>query len=64
MAFDTRELFARLLKCESGGEGVEGMRAVASVIINRSTVPNGEFARIATAEMCGQLLNSQISLPA
>ena len=46
MAFDTRELFARLLKCESGGEGVEGMRAVASVIINRSTVPNGEFARI------------------
>ncbi len=46
MAFDTRELFARLLKCESGGEGVEGMRAVASVIINRSTVPYGEFARI------------------
>lgn len=46
MAFDTRELFARLLKCESGGEGFEGMRAVASVIINRSTVPYGEFARI------------------
>lgn len=46
MAFDTRELFARLLKCESGGEGIEGMRAVASVIINRSTVPYGEFARI------------------
>ena len=46
MAFDTRELFARLLKCESGGEGIQGMRAVASVIINRSTVPNGEFARI------------------
>ena len=45
MAFDTRELFARLLKCESGGEGIEGMRAVASVIINRSTVPYGEFAR-------------------
>lgn len=46
MAFDTRELFARLLKCESGGEGIDGMRAVASVIINRSTVPYGEFARI------------------
>ena len=44
MAFDTRELFARLLKCESGGEGIEGMRAVASVIINRSTVPYGECA--------------------
>lgn len=46
MAFDTRELFARLIKCESGGEGLEGMAAVASVIINRATVPNGEFARV------------------
>ena len=46
MAFDTRELFARLLKCERGGEGVEGKRAVASVIIHRSTGPNGECARI------------------
>lgn len=46
MAFDTRELFARLLQCEAGGEGDDGMRAVASVIINRANVPNGEFARI------------------
>lgn len=46
MAFTTRELFARLIKCEAGGEGDEGMRAVASVIINRANVPNGEFARI------------------
>lgn len=46
MTFDTRELFARLIKCEAGGEGDDGMRAVASVIINRSTVPNGEFARV------------------
>ncbi len=46
VAFDTRELFARLIKCEAGGEGIDGMRAVASVIINRSNVPDGEFARI------------------
>ncbi|MEE1319859.1 MAG: cell wall hydrolase [Ruminococcus sp.] len=46
MAFDTRELFARLLKCEAGGEGEDGMRAVASVIVNRANVPDGEFARI------------------
>lgn len=46
MAFDTRELFARLIKCEAGGEGLEGMLAVASVIINRANVPDGEFARV------------------
>lgn len=46
VAFDTRELFARILKCEAGGEGIDGMRAVASVIINRANVPDGEFARV------------------
>lgn len=46
MAYDTRELLARLIQCEAGGEGYDGMQAVASVIINRSTVPNGEFSRI------------------
>ena len=46
MPFDTRELFARLIQCEAGGEGDDGMRAVASVIMNRATVPYGEFARI------------------
>ena len=46
MALSTRELLARLLKCEAGGEGENGMRAVASVIVNRTRVPNGEFARV------------------
>lgn len=46
MALDTRELFARLIKCEAGGEGDNGMRAVASVIINRSEIGTGEFARV------------------
>lgn len=46
MAYDTRELFARLIQCEAGGEGDDGMRAVATVIMNRARVSNGEFARI------------------
>lgn len=46
MAYDTRELFARLIQCEAGGEGDDGMRAVATVIMNRANVPNGEFARV------------------
>lgn len=25
MAFDTRELFARLIQCEAGGEGEDGI---------------------------------------
>ena len=29
------ELFARLIQCEAGGEGDNGMRAVASVVMNR-----------------------------
>ena len=35
MPLSDRELFARLIQCEAGGEGDTGMRAVASVIINR-----------------------------
>lgn len=46
MPFDTREMMARLLKCEAGGEGDDGMRAVATVIMNRATVPYGEFFRV------------------
>lgn len=46
MAFSERELLARLIQCEAGGEGDNGMRAVASVIMNRTRVPYGEFARI------------------
>ena len=43
---DTREMFARMIKCEAGGEGDDGMRAVATVIMNRVHVPNGEYQRV------------------
>ena len=46
MAYSVRELFARLIQCEAEGEGDEGMRAVASVVMNRVNAPNGEFARV------------------
>ena len=46
MAPDTRELFARLIQCEAGGEGEYGMAAVATVIMNRATVTDGEFSRV------------------
>lgn len=46
MALDTRELFARLIQCEAGGEGTSGMAAVATVIMNRATIGYGEFGRV------------------
>ena len=46
MPFSDRELFARLIQCEAGGEGDDGMRAVASVIMNRTNIPYGEFFRV------------------
>lgn len=41
MPFSDRELFARLIKCEAGGEGESGMKAVATVIMNRVHVASG-----------------------
>ena len=46
MAYSERELLARLIQCEAGGEGTEGMKAVASVVMNRVRAENGEFARV------------------
>jgi len=46
MAVDTRELFARLIRCEAGGEGEAGMKAVATVVMNRVRVDYGEYQRV------------------
>ncbi len=43
MAYSNRELLARMIKCEAGGEGENGMKAVATVIMNRVRVPDGEY---------------------
>ena len=42
------ELFARLIQCEAGGEGDNGMRAVASVVMNRVRIRKGEYGRYNT----------------
>lgn len=46
MNFSDRELLARIVMCEAGGEGDNGMKAVASVIMNRVNVSTGEYFRI------------------
>lgn len=46
MAYSDRELLARIIKCEAGGEGQNGMQAVATVVMNRIRVPYGEYHRI------------------
>lgn len=46
MAYSDRELLARMIQCEAGGEGDNGMRAVASVIMNRVNSAEGEYARV------------------
>ncbi len=46
MAYSERELLARIVQCEAGGEGNNGMKAVATVIMNRVNVSTGEYARI------------------
>lgn len=39
------ELLARIIQCEAGGEGEDGMKAVATVIVNRLTEMRGEYGR-------------------
>ncbi len=46
MPYSARELLARIIKCEAGGEGVTGMKAVATVVMNRVHVPYGEYQRV------------------
>lgn len=46
MAYSDRELLARLVQCEAGGEGEDGMKGVASVVMNRVRATGGEYARV------------------
>ena len=44
--YSDRELLARLIQCEAGGEGFDGMMAVGGVVMNRVHVSAGEYNRI------------------
>lgn len=46
MAYSDRELLARIIECEAGGEGDNGMKAVATVILNRTYASEGEYFRV------------------
>ena len=46
MPYSDRELIARIIQCEAGGEGDNGMKAVATVIMNRVNISEGEYARV------------------
>lgn len=51
MAYSDRELLARLIECEAGGEGEIGMKAVAGVVMNRVNVAGGEYARVGQGDI-------------
>ena len=38
-AFISKEIFARIIRCEAEGEGDTGMKAVATVVMNRVHIP-------------------------
>lgn len=46
-----RELLARLIKCEAGGEGEDGMKAVATTVMNRVRAPYGEYQRVGQGDV-------------
>lgn len=51
MSFDERELLARIIKCEAEGEGENGMRAVATIVMNRVNAPYGEYQRVGQGDV-------------
>mgnify|MGYP000002603057 FL=1 len=56
MPLSARELFARMIRCEAEGEGDNGMKAVATVIMNRVHVPYGEYMRVCQGDLRKVLL--------
>ena len=50
MAYSNVDLLARLIQCEAGGEGDNGMKAVACVVMNRVEVSYGEYGRLDTIQ--------------
>ncbi len=51
MPLSARELLARIIKCEAGGEGDTGMKGVATVVMNRVHVAYGEYQRVCQGDL-------------
>ncbi len=48
MALSDIDILARIILCEAGGEGDNGMKAVACVVMNRVNVSYGEYGTLHT----------------
>ena len=46
MAYSDLDILARIVQCEAGGEGENGMKAVACVVMNRVQITYGEYGRL------------------
>ena len=51
MELSAREMFARMIRCEAEGEGLDGMQAVATTIMNRVHVAYGEYLRTGQGDL-------------
>ena len=51
MPLSAREIFARIIRCEAEGEGDNGMKAVATVVMNRVHIPYGEYQRVCQGDL-------------
>ncbi|MGE5494783.1 MAG: cell wall hydrolase [Burkholderiales bacterium] len=51
MEMSTREMFARMIRCEAEGEGEHGMKAVGTTIMNRVHIGYGEYQRIGQGDL-------------
>lgn len=51
MEMTAREMFARMIRCEAEGEGLGGMQAVATTIMNRVHVAYGEYLRTGQGDL-------------
>ena len=62
MAYSDRELIARLVQCEAGGEGENGMKAIATIVMNRVQVTEGEYARVSQGGNIQNIIFQQVNL--
>jgi N-acetylmuramoyl-L-alanine amidase len=51
MEMTAREMFARMIRCEAESEGEQGMKAVATTIMDRVHIGYGEYQRIGQGDL-------------
>jgi N-acetylmuramoyl-L-alanine amidase len=51
MEMSSREMLARMLRCEAESEGIDGMKAVGTTIMNRVNISYGEYLRTGQGDL-------------